>query len=374
MGSGRDRNTPCWCGSGRKFKSCHYGRDAQSPMAVSEALAGSKQAHRPRGCLYPGEGTGACLSPVISSHSIQRNGPLDHIAVGGHVLGFPAEFGRLQAAGGRIGASKLGIKKASTFPGFCGPHDRDTFAPIESAPIVPTAHQAFLLSYRALCREFFQKRAQGDVVTNVLESADRGRTLPEQVAFQRWRTLHAQGISLGLRDLEREKKLHDRILLEETWDHDYRYLAIVLDTTPTMVSIGAVIPECDFAGNALATLGQTAVDCDLLGFALLAAGDGGTIIWACRAQSTHGMAFLNQTATLSDAELVQAGARFAFEMVENTFCSPDWWSSLPPSLVKAALDRVNSGLLMDDPGPGRLTDDGVRFVDWRARTRITSLT
>ena len=85
------------------------------------------------------------------------------------------------------------------------------------------------------------------------------------------------------------------------------------------------------------------------------------------------MAFLNQAATLSDADLVHAGVRFAFEMVENTFVSPDWWPTLSPALTKAALDRVNSGLLRDDSGPGRLTDDGVRLVTWGVRTRISSL-
>ena len=92
-------------------------------------------------------------------------------------------------------------------------------------------------------------------------------------------------------DLLIEKELHDQILLQQTWDRDYRYLAITLDTRPTVVSIGAVIPECDFAGNTLSILGQAGINCDLLGFSLLASEDGGTIVWACLRTPRKGWPF-----------------------------------------------------------------------------------
>lgn len=372
MGQGTKRNHPCWCGSGKKLKKCHYRRDEEKPLPVSDALAGFKRAHRPRKCLHPEASEERCSGQVISSHSIQRQGSLAHIAARGHVLGFTPEFGQLKKTGGRIEPRRLGLKKASTFPGFCSSHDRSTFAPIETDPIVPTPEQAFLLSYRALSKELFQKQAQSEVMSRVLQAADRGRSPMEQVLFQTWRADHALGTSLGSRDLEREKRLHDEILLNETWSKDYCFLGVPITSRPTVVSSGAIIPECDFAGNALAELGRADVECDLLAFSIVATEAAGLAVWACRAESVHGMSFLRQAATLSDEALVQGAVRFAFEFIENTFISPDWWDALPTSKRETVIRRANSGIF-DDPGRGRLQDDRIQLVEWTVGARVAHL-
>lgn len=372
MGEGTKRNQSCWCGSGKKFKDCHYRREDQGPLPVGEALAGFRRAHRPRDCLHPEAGEENCSGKVISSHGIQRQGPLARIATEGHVLSFKAELGQLIKSGGRVEPRRLGIAKASVFPGFCRLHDTETFAPIETASIIPTSEQVFLLSYRALCKELFQKRAQAYFVSTVLNSADRGWSRVDQAAFQDWRASHDFGISLACRDLDREKRHHDEILLNRRWNGDYRYLVVLIADMPTIVSSGAVIPECDFAGNELAELGRADFECDLLAFSIIATETAGLALWACRAESVQGMRFLKQAATLSDEQLVQGAARFAFEFVENTFMSPVWWNALPANIQEAVIRRANSGIL-DDPGTGRLRDDGVRIVDWTPASRVARL-
>jgi hypothetical protein len=290
------------------------------------------------------------------------------------VLGFRPEFGRLSATGGRIEPLAIGLKKASTFPGFCATHDRTTFEPIERTTIVPTAEQGFLLAYRALCKELFQKQAQLEVMTELQATGDHGLDVLDQLMFQKWVSGHLSGVRLGLRDLSREKALHDTILLNQSWDRDYSFLAVPIMSKPTIVSSGAVIPEYDFAGNALAELGRPDLECDLLAFSIVATDHDGIALWGCRRDSEHAMSFLRQAAVLSDDDLVQGAVRFAFELVENTFMTPGWWSELPEDRKQVIVRRANSGLLFSpDAGPDQLRDDGIRLVGWTAGTRIVRL-
>lgn len=371
MGLGSKRNLPCWCRSGKKYKNCHLGREDQPRRSVSEALEHFRRAHRPRACLHPSASPVTCCGPPISSHSIQRRGSLASIATNGHVLGFRADFGQLNETGGRIEPLKIGLKNASTFPGFCATHDRATFDAIERTAIAPTTEQGFLLAYRAVCKELFQKRAQLDVMTEAQATGDHGLSPLDQLRFQSWVSSHLSGVRLGLRDLGREKSLHDAILLNRTWDQDYCFVAVPIASKPTIVSSGAVIPEHDFAGNSLAKLGRSDLECDLLAFSIVATDHDGVALWACRRDSEHGMSFLRQAATLSDEELLQGAVRFAFELVENTFMTPDWWSGLAAEKKEVVIRRANSGLPFGpDPGPEQLRDDGVRLVDWSAGSRI----
>lgn len=290
------------------------------------------------------------------------------------MLGFRPEFGQLNATGGRVEPLAIGLKKASTFPGFCATHDRTTFEPIERTAIAPTAEQGFLLAYRSLCKELFQKQAQFEVISELQTKGDHGLNPLDQVTFQHWVSSHLLGVNLGLRDLKREKSLHDAVLLNRSWDQDYCFLAVPITTKPTVVSSGAVIPEYDFAGNSLAKLGRPDLECDLLAFSIVATDHDGLAIWGCRRESEHGMSFLRQAATLSDDDLVQGAVRFAFELVENTFMTPGWWSELPAEKKEIVIRRANSGLpSRPDPGPAQLRDDGVRLVEWSAGSRILRL-
>ncbi len=44
----------------------------------------------------------------------------------------------------------------------------------------------------------------------------------------------------------------------------------------------------------------------------------------------------------SDDEMADAMVRFAFEMVANTFASPDWWEKRNQDKQKALLRRITS--------------------------------
>lgn len=153
------RNDPCWCGSGKKYKKCHYGRESmekQSPFSAEKQLIKN---YSKKYCLHPGASENECNGYIVKAHTIQRSGGLSKIAENGHVLAFRPNMKTLIETGGKILPKPLGIRKASTFTGFCEYHDSSTFERIEKHPFKTEKEQCFLLSYRALCRELFTKKA-----------------------------------------------------------------------------------------------------------------------------------------------------------------------------------------------------------------------
>ncbi|MEL6243477.1 MAG: SEC-C metal-binding domain-containing protein, partial [Pseudomonadota bacterium] len=57
---GRDRNAPCWCGSGKKFKKCHLGRDAQPKGNPWDAVDENRKAFSQKKCCAREVGLGEC--------------------------------------------------------------------------------------------------------------------------------------------------------------------------------------------------------------------------------------------------------------------------------------------------------------------------
>jgi hypothetical protein len=105
-------------------------------------------------CLAPWE----CSNPPIRAHSIQRRGPLQRIAVRGHVIMPRQRFYGDSAPIVRF--EPVGVGKASVFTGLCSDHDQELFSAIDEEVIVlDSAKAMFLHSYRAVLRELHVKIA-----------------------------------------------------------------------------------------------------------------------------------------------------------------------------------------------------------------------
>lgn len=98
-----------------------------------------------RRCLWPDLN---CGKPAIRAHSVQNAGVLDLIASDGHVV---APTIRIDAERGPIfDLALVGRNRATTFSGLCADHDREIFAPIETAGLdMSNPEHRFLLAYRA---------------------------------------------------------------------------------------------------------------------------------------------------------------------------------------------------------------------------------
>lgn len=153
-----------------------------------------------------------------------------------------------------IRAKLVGIKLASTFTGFCAFHDHQVFAPIENSPLASTREHAFLLSYRAVCRELFMKHRARELVPH-LKTLDRSKDIAEQRAIQSVLQPYGEGLAFGLRRLADYKSKHDEVLLNQDYSHAHYYF-ITLSRVPDVLCSGAVTPEYDFNGRCACGIDQ----------------------------------------------------------------------------------------------------------------------
>ena len=103
-------------------------------------------------CLWGNEENDSCDGGIISAHSIQR----------GKILESISELGKVSYLSNSTNEDlseikptfKLeGIKKFSTFHGFCGKHDKEIFQPIEDKAFEGTEDQCNRYAYRAIAKE-----------------------------------------------------------------------------------------------------------------------------------------------------------------------------------------------------------------------------
>lgn len=243
------RNDPCWCGSGKKFKKCHLGREEAEPVKVSDILDTEKKAFGKEFCLYPRNSNSECDGKIAKAHTVQR-AALAKIAEDGHVYGFVLNASIFQSEPGKeelLVVRRIGIKKASTFTGFCTKHDNDIFKVIEDGSFVCCVKHAFLLGYRALCHAVFKKKAALKM-SGLYHAMDSGQPLEIQRAIQKFAIPFIKGTKAGHDDLARIKSEYDIILKGRSFKK-IKYYAILFNKWPDVLSSGGFWPEFDFNGN-----------------------------------------------------------------------------------------------------------------------------
>ncbi|MCE2453841.1 MAG: SEC-C domain-containing protein, partial [Nitrospinae bacterium] len=176
------RNEPCWCGSGKKYKHCHLGRENQTPLQRWEVSNTFKQAYTAKTCLAPETLLGKCNGKIVRAHTVPKSGSLQRIAREGHVYSFVPSLESPEKWQDSFVPKLRGINKASTFSGFCSQHDNAIFAPLEKKAFRGTPEQCFLLGYRALVLELYKKLAAYKL--NSFPDFDKGKPIEEQVKIQ----------------------------------------------------------------------------------------------------------------------------------------------------------------------------------------------
>ena len=108
-------------------------------------------------CCFWGEQQKDCSDDIISAHSIQRGKILDSIAEEGMVSYLTADPSNdLSEISPTFELE--GIRKFSTFYGFCGKHDKEVFQPIEDKNFEGTEEQLNIYAYRAISKELYAQK------------------------------------------------------------------------------------------------------------------------------------------------------------------------------------------------------------------------
>jgi hypothetical protein len=340
------------------------GREREESVKFSELDEASRKVLSTGECLVPQAMKSECSGTIVSAHTVPRSGSLAKIARTGHVYSFIPSLGNLIKHGGRLQPQLVGVRRASTFTGFCSFHDNSIFSKIESQAFRASPEQCFLLAYRALARDIYNKRAQA-TVSKSMRQMDRGKPIEQQLATQAFVSLYELGTSAGLRDLEYYKSIYDDCLLAKDFGSVRAYV-IELNYAPPIMCSSSTFPEQDFSGNQLQDLMNLESRSHLLNFTAFYGGSCGIIVftWLSGSDATC-CPFISSLRALSPDRMTDGLIRFLFEFSDNLHIQPDWWENLAPDKKKALIDRrtdsSNPTLARE---PSCLADNGINFDNW----------
>ncbi len=358
------RNEPCWCGSGKKYKHCHLGRENEPSPKISDVIKEHNKAFNKAMCLCPEEWRNNCDGSIVKAHTVSRK-MLEKISVGGHVYGPNKHFGALVSNEGKIRFKNMGINKASVFTGFCSKHDYEIFKSIENERFEITKKSAFLLAYRAHCYEYFTKKA-ALATTPFMSKLDKGRTVPEQVFLQEMIKSLKIGFETARRDQKLRKKQYDEMLKSEDFER-IKYYIVELDTLPSLMCSGCINPTFDFQGNRLQNLSNLEAVLESISLSVIANDENKGLVAFAWLGSDDGPCdrFVRSYHSLTDYQKTQSIIRFAFEFLENKYLKIDWWNSLDRKIIDALYKRQEIAFnALEERKADCLANDAIQYVDW----------
>lgn len=370
MGEGTERNKPCWCGSGKKYKKCHLDRETQAPIQLWEAQQRFKTHYDKGYCLAPEGMQGECGGRIVRAHTVSKSAGIEPIARAGHVFSFVPSLLELNKRGGRITPQLVGVNKVTTFSGFCGRHDKAIFAPLEDQPFSATPEQCFLLGYRALARELFTKRAQLNTHKADLRQADRGSPKAFQRGLQRMAALAQSGIEVGLADLESEKTLYDEMLVSR--DHSaLRSYVIWFQSSPEVLSSGGWSPGFSLSGQPLQDISDLSARIFPLQHNVFCHEKGGAAVFTWRSEADPiARQFVEELDRLDDRVVTNVLVHFLFGVCENLAISPTWWEGLTPSQQDSLVERFSLAISQHAlPDPNCIPASTSGYGDWKVSSR-----
>lgn len=339
---GKDRNAPCWCGSGKKYKKCHLDRESQQRENPWTAVEANRKAFTQKKCYASGTGLGPCDGGIIKAHTISRSANLIKIADKGHVLRYAASIPDLQKNGGKLSVDSIGVKEASVFFGFCSRHDRELFSCIENEPFVGRPDQCLSIAYRTISRELYGKDAAAHM-RETLRGADKGKSKFEQILLQRM----LDDMKIGNDAARREAAVTHSSLTKAIVDCKPEVISsLILEfhTSLPFMFAGAWSPFTDFYGQHL----QDGLDKECLSqifFSSFAKESGSMICISWRdLDGAPGKVIADQIEAMPSVLQASACLQIVAKHVENVFYNPTWFKSLDSKRRKQLDTLTMSGL------------------------------
>jgi hypothetical protein len=277
------------------------------------------------------------------------------------------DFNQYANNNGKLAVKYEGISRASTFTGFCSGHDKTFFSHLEDEHFQPTDEQVFLLTFRAVARELYCKRAAYEL----RRFHDKLAKQTHVAEFEAHIKIFNDGIKKGLNDIESIKYKLDKVYKFGEFNR-IKYYIIEFDEIPSVACSGAIFVENDFTGRALQVLDKDLINPVLIAFSLLRIESSGFAILSWLDNNDICDEFIKSLNALPRKTLSNALTRFAFEYFENLFISPDWWEQLEEKTKMALMARLSYSInIFNERNVYCLMDDGISYADWQFK-RVTS--
>ncbi len=342
-------------------------RQAVSKSGLHETLARMQKAYSAAYCLHPAAPNG-CKGRIIRAHSVQRSGALTHLAARGLVYTLQREPSpELMSQPFPIQPRLISVSKASTFTGFCSVHDAELFRPIETQPLLETPEHAFLLHYRAVCREFFSASCALASIAPLKERVSRWQDASKQQHVDSFLSQWRQIVSQNVRRLTAKKEQLDIMFQRD----DYSNLGCIFITfasVPEIVCSGCFAPEHDMSGKCVQLLDERAErgeSFDTIALSVLptGVGTGAAVLTWLNSLAVSGQ-FASSLAENKTLDVPNAIVRLIFEYIENAFFAPLWWDNLPSASRRRLILTFASGAFNRHLRPAEVVHDRLSYVQW----------
>ena len=315
------RNEPCPCGSGNKFKKCHGG--GTPPKLTPGRLDAQKLKTLPhKKCMVPQSMANECKRGTIAAHTVSRSGSLGAIERDGCVYSYKVSQQSLTKTGGKLLPQLVGWKVASTFPGFCGHHDKQLFAPLEDAAFTGSREQCFLLAYRAIVWELYAKSASKN------QNSLRHALAYKDAGLREFIDLFNSGVELGLRDATGNKTIYDAILESKDWSK-VRGVLFEFDNIFPIQCTGAFFPHADVDGIFVQEVDENTKRPDAICVMSFAANMRSYFLlcWVEQDQAAC-EAFANALRAKPATHVAPILGSMLLQSIENCHFSPNWYEGL----------------------------------------------
>lgn len=359
-------NDRCWCGSDKKFKKCHQHRESQPLKTPYELLEAYKHHTSRKGCLHPRAGDGECKGKIVNAHTIQRNGGLTKISRDGHV--YMLDIPLIPDSPAKRARAKLvGLKNATTFTGFCSRHDNMLFSALEDDEFRFSDRQCFLLAYRAVCKELYNK-ASAVGFARYIEDADTGCDLPTQLAHRAYMKAAIPASNTALGEMLRDKKKFDQMLLADTTDN-LDFYAFELDRCPDFLCSTYTSPGRDFDGRSLQDVSDLSIPMHGVSLSIIPTKNGGAVVFSWLSNTHVGRGLIESLRSISVDEQPDAIRQLTFQVAENICISPDWWESLSDGEREIVIKEYYE----TTPGMNDLSGERISVCSWKIQRVHTNV-
>lgn len=320
------RNDLCWCGSNKKFKRCHFNRENQPPVDPWQVEAQLKKGFSTKECLAPESFRGDCSGTIVLAHTVPMGSSLSNISENGHVYGYKIGFAELNKTGGLILPRKIGVRKASSFYGFCGYHDKSIFSCVEDEPFIGSPEQCLVMAFRIASREYYAKKS-AQSLPSLLEGADRGKNVRVQRALHQFRAYQSVGLDAGLRDINNSYTELANALCNGQHDILRSVIYYFDETFPAMFA-GGFAPITDLNGTLLQDLGDPSVKSEHLFVTALGTINGSAIVISWFETESAGQILTKQLSELDTSYLPSVLLQLVVRQFENVYYSIGWYDGI----------------------------------------------
>ncbi len=335
----RSPDDKCWCGVDKQYKDCHLSKEHQKAVAFGQALKMNDSHFKNRKCMHPDQED--CRGKKVKAHTIQKKGSLkDIVDLQNHCLTFKGaqEF---QNGPFITKPRKIGWNEASTFLGFCQFHDRDTFKDIETFAFTATMKQCFLLYYRALCHELYQKESLVSSFWAQKEILDNGKSLDQQINIQMQLNHNIKNFDRTVKELTYAKSVADKAIVAEDY-HNYSSIVVKFSGELLVCGTGHFLTDQDIEGNYLYDLYDTEVFAQGASLSLVKVAENENafiVTWPKANEYTK--AFAESILQLDNVKIIDSLFQILIGQIENVYFSKKWWIKLDVVLQHQILLLAN---------------------------------